>query len=95
MDVVFPTGEIADNSMATDKQQQKSYLAFIWGQREYMVFRNQVDNEVFGSGRTTISRLSWSSHSICIVTELRWLVGAYGCVCLCVSILNENVSPII
>lgn len=30
MDVVFPKGEIVDNSMATDKQQQKFLLAFIW-----------------------------------------------------------------
>ena len=84
MDVVFPRGETVDNSMATDEQQQKSFLAFIRGQREYMLFRNQVDNEVFGYGRTTISRLSWSSESICIVTELQWLFGAYGCICVCV-----------
>ena len=32
MDAVFPRGEIVDNSTATNKQQQKSLLAFIWGQ---------------------------------------------------------------
>lgn len=32
MDVVFPRGEIVDNSMATDKQQHKAFLVFIWGQ---------------------------------------------------------------
>lgn len=93
MGVVFPRGEIADNSMATAKQQQTSRLAFVWGQREYMLFRNQVNNEVFGCGRTTISQLSWSAESVCVVTELSWLFGVYGCVCVC--ILNENVSPII
>lgn len=35
----------------------------------------------------------WSSESIFIVTELTWLFGAYGC--MCVYIVNENVSPII
>lgn len=46
-----------------------------------MLFRNQVDNEVLGCGRT-VSRLS--SESICIVAELQGLFGTYGCLCVCV-----------
>lgn len=84
--------KIVDNSMATDKQQHKSFLAFIWSQGEYMLFRNQVDNEVFGYGRTIISRLSWSSKSICNVTELQWWFGACGCLCVCVSKKRKRVS---
>lgn len=59
-----------------------------------MLFRNQMDNEVFGYGRTIISRLSWSSKSICNVTELQWWFGACGCLCVCIP-KKENESPII
>lgn len=62
MDVVFPRGEIVDNSTATDKQQQKTFLVFIFDQKEYMPFRNQVDNEVFGYGRTT---MEFRKHFYC------------------------------
>lgn len=60
-----------------------------------MLLRNQVDNEAFGYDRTIISRLSWSSQSICSITELQWWFGAHGCLCVCVCTLKENESPVI
>lgn len=94
MDVVFPSGEIVDNSMATDKQQQKSFLAFIWAREntccseikwimKYLAMVEQQYPVCAGVQKAFVLLLSCSG---CLVH-----MDAYVCVC----ILNENVSPII
>lgn len=85
MDVVFPRGEIVDNSMATDKQQHKAFLAFMWGQ----------ENTCCSEMKWITKYLAVVEHSPgwpgvqkaqCLLLHCSgWCIWIYISVCVCVS----------
>lgn len=101
MDVVFPRGEIVDNSMATDKQQHKAFLAFIWGQEDTCCSEMKWITKYLAVVEQHPGWPGVQKAQYLLLHCSGWCIWMYICVCVYPHtedthiFLSENVPPVI